>query len=68
MTDKNTREAKMSSGCSEKMQEMVKKMMSGKSSTCCPCAEIMTEMMPGCCSILTEKEKSAAKGDQEAPR
>ncbi|MGC9965465.1 MAG: hypothetical protein ABSE08_08670 [Syntrophobacteraceae bacterium] len=68
MTDQNTDRSKMSSGCFAGMPEMMRKMMSKKGGSCCPCAETMSEMMPECCQVQTEKESPAEKPDRNAPK
>jgi hypothetical protein len=68
MADKNTQETKVSSGCSERMQEMMKNMMSRMGTSCCFGAATMTEMMARCCPVQGEKEGQAEKGDHDAPR
>ena len=68
MADQNTDKSKMSSGCFEKMPEMMRNMMSKKGGSCCPCAETMTEMMQECCPGRTEKESPAEKQRQDAPK
>ena len=68
MADQNTDRSKMSSGCFEKMPEMMRKMTSKKGNSCCPCAETMTEMMPECCPVQSQKESPAEEPGQDAPK
>jgi hypothetical protein len=68
MADQNTERSKMSSGCFEKMPEMMRDMMSQKGGSCCSCAEKMTEMMRKCCPIHTQKENTAEEPDRDAPK
>ena len=68
MADQNADRSKMSSGCFGKMQEMMRNMMSKKGGSCCPCAKTMTETMPECCPVQTEKESPEEKPDQDAPK
>ncbi|MGC9966629.1 MAG: hypothetical protein ABSE08_14595 [Syntrophobacteraceae bacterium] len=68
MADQNTDRSKMSSGCFEKMPQIMRNMMSGKGKSRCIFTEKMAEMMPGCCPGQTQKASPADKPDQQAPK
>jgi len=68
MADQNADRSKMSSGCFEKMPEMMRNMMSKKGGFCCPCAETVAEMMPKCCPVQTQKESPTEEQRQDASK
>jgi hypothetical protein len=68
MADQDAERSKMSSGCFEKMPEMMRNMMSKKGGSCCPCAKMMTEMMQECCPVQTQQESPAEEPGRDAPK
>ncbi|MDR3569871.1 MAG: hypothetical protein P4L43_17750 [Syntrophobacteraceae bacterium] len=68
MADTNFGEGKAASGCMDRMQEMMRAMMSDKSGLCCPGMEKMAQMMASCCQGRSEQEGPADKTNQKDPK
>ncbi len=68
MTERKSGFNAMPSCCGDNMREMMRKMMPGKGSASCSCAETMTGMMPRCGVVQAEKEEAAEDQVRNAPR
>ncbi len=67
MVDQNTGERKASFGCMDRMQEMMRMMMSEKKGPCCTGMGKMARMMESCCRGWRQEEEPADETDRKEP-
>ena len=65
MAGQNTDRGKAFPGCMDRMQEMMRMMLSGKEGSAC--MEKMVRMMAECCPVEPPEESPADKTNQKAP-